>query len=76
MDTIHWLMERIKTYRLLLGELEWEKGGYERELEEIDAIYAAVVARGDALVRELIEHYELLKGQGNDGLSISISNGQ
>lgn len=61
MDAIYWQLERVKTYRALIGEDAWEKTGWEQQLKELDALHVAIVERCEALVNEMIEHYKALK---------------
>ena len=61
MNKIYWLLERVKTYQVLIGKGDWEKTEFEQKLEKLDALYDAVVEEGEAIVNEMIEHYEALR---------------
>ena len=61
MDAIYWQLERVKTYRALIGKDSWAKTEFEQRLKKFDALYATVVDECEALVNEMIEHYEALQ---------------
>ncbi len=61
MDKIYWELERVKTYRVLIGEDDWAKTGFEQKLKRLDALHATVVDECEALVNEMKEHYEALQ---------------
>ena len=78
MDQIYWLMERTKTYRALIGEDDWVKTEFEQRLKAIDALHTAVVVEGEALISEMIEHYEALRKEREEGYEsqVRVLNGE